>query len=295
MKIVQSYWSKPSLKKENFNISDRNKGGWVDKKYNYMSWALSCLQFRKHYDKVELVTDSIGYDLLIDKLGLPYTSVKVCLDDLNEYNSDLWALGKIYAYGVQDEHFIHADGDIYIFDRFNTEIETSDLIAQNKECNFSYYDEVFKAVSENFIYVPGCLKESKELNNGILAVNAGILGGNNIDFFKSYTSEAFDFVNQNLSKLNHVNIGMFNTVFEQFLFHALAEKEKIDISYYLSNVNHAFDGLAELTAVPSKKYIHTVGVYKRMKYIGDLVAHRLITDYPEYYFRIMNLIRSNQI
>lgn len=296
MKIVQSYWSKPSLKTGNINISDRNKGGWVDKKYNYMSWALSCLQFKKYYDKVELVTDAIGYDFLINKLELPYTSVRVDLDNLNDYHPDLWALGKIYAYSIQEEPFIHADGDIFIYDKFGSEFEKSSLIAQNFEKGFNYYEDLFKNIEQKFDYIPGVLNESKKLNGEIIAVNAGILGGTDIDFFKEYTAEAFKFVDRNISKINEVNIGMFNTVFEQFLFHASAEKNNKEINYLLTDVNHAFDRLADFTGLPGKcKYIHTVGVYKRIKYIGDLLAYRLLTDYPEYYYKILNLIRTNQI
>jgi len=296
MKIVQSYWSKPSLKKENINISDRNKGGWLDKKYNYMSWALSCLQFKKYYENVELVTDAAGYDFLINKLELPYTSVRVVLDELNDYHPDLWALGKIHAYSIQDEPFIHADGDIFIYCKFTDKFEKSPLIAQNIEKGFNYYDDLFKNIEKEFDYVPEVLYESKKLNGEIIAVNAGILGGTDVDFFKHYTKEAFKFVDNNRANLDKVNIGMFNTVFEQFLYHALSEKSNKEVSYYLNNVNHAFDGLAEFTGLPNKTtYIHTVGVYKKIKYIGDLLAYRLLTDYPEYYYKILNLIRTNQI
>ncbi|OXG09134.1 hypothetical protein BC749_10348 [Flavobacterium araucananum] len=296
MKIVQSLWIKPSLKKENVNVSDRNKGGWFDKKYNYMSWALSCLQFKKYYDKVELVTDALGYDLLINKLELPYTKVDVSLDVLNDYHPDLWALGKIYAYSIQDEPFIHADGDIFIYKKFEESFEKSALISQNLEKGFDYYDQVFTSIKENFDYVPDYLYESQSKNNQIIAVNAGLLGGSSLDFMKEYTAEAFRFVDNNTANLDKINIGMFNTVFEQFLFHSIAEKKEIDVSYYLSNVNHVFDGLADFTALPNKgAYIHTVGIYKRVKYICDLLAHRLLTDYPEYYYKIMTLIRTNQI
>ena len=183
MKIVQSLWVKPSLKKENFNISDRNKGGWVDKKYNYMSWALSCLQFKKYYNNVELVTDSIGYELLIEKIGLPYSKVDIELDQLNNYHPDLWALGKIQAYSIQNEPFIHADGDVFIFKKFEESFEKSPLIAQNLETEFSYYYEIFKNIEENFDYIPQVLIESKTINGGIIGVNAGLLGGSDFCFF----------------------------------------------------------------------------------------------------------------
>lgn len=296
MKIIQSLWIKPSLKKMELNYSDRNKGGWLNKKFNYMSLALSCLQFKKYYNQVELVTDSLGYDLLINKLELPYTKVDVKLDDLNDYHPDLWALGKIYAYSIQKEPFIHVDGDVFIYDKFNVELENSPLIVQNIEKGFSFYNDVVKEIEDNFDYIPEEILKSKENNQQIIAVNAGLLGGSNIEFIQNYSKEAFKFVNDNLHKIHKINIGMFNTVYEQFLFHALAESRNIQISCYLSKVNNAFDYLAELTDLPHKRnYIHTVGFYKKSKLICDLVEYRLLTDWPDYYFKIIQLLRTNQI
>jgi hypothetical protein len=296
MKIVQSFWTKPSLKQGNLNTSDRNRGGWTDKKYNYMSWALSCLQFRKNYEEVELVTDEWGSNLLIDKLGLPYTSVKVVLDELNDYHPDLWALGKIYAYSIQDRPFIHADGDIFVYEGLGHQIEKAALTAQNIEDGFSYYEEILKRIDASFEYIPDVLNRFRAKNNRVVAVNAGIIGGTDVDFMKEYSKCALDFVDKNLGKLDHINIGMFNTVFEQFLFYAMAEDQGKEISFLLTDVNHAFDGLAEFTGIPNKnKYVHTVGLYKRFNYIGDLLAHRLQLDYPGYYYKIVNLIRTNQL
>ena len=55
--------------------------GWAHPKYNLMSWALSCLSLREHYENVELYTDSVGYHILIDVLKLPYTKTHVVFDD----------------------------------------------------------------------------------------------------------------------------------------------------------------------------------------------------------------------
>src|SRR5689334_19052327 len=111
MKIVQSFWSKPLY--ENKGI--KPNGGWLDKRYYYMSRALSCLQLRKFYDEVELVTDRRGRKILLDVLGLPYTSVKEELDVLDRYPSHLLCAGKIFTCGLQQEHFIHVDEDVYIY------------------------------------------------------------------------------------------------------------------------------------------------------------------------------------
>ena len=64
-KIVQSYWSKAYKNSPN--------SGWAFRETHYMSWALSCLQLKQFYDEIELITDSEGADLLINKLHLPYS------------------------------------------------------------------------------------------------------------------------------------------------------------------------------------------------------------------------------
>ena len=101
-RIVQSYWSKAYQNTPN--------SGWAFRESHYMSWALSCLQLKQFYDEIELVTDSEGADLLINKLHLPYTSCLTILDKLKNENPAIWALGKIAAYEVQQEPFIHVDG-----------------------------------------------------------------------------------------------------------------------------------------------------------------------------------------
>ena len=84
MKIIQSFWTgnKNSL---------TDSYGWLLPIFNYLSWIISCNQLRRYYDDVTLVTDSQGYDVLINKLHLPYTDVIVSLDCLNHYNQNLFA------------------------------------------------------------------------------------------------------------------------------------------------------------------------------------------------------------
>ena len=46
MKIIQTFWTagQDPLK---------HSFGWIHPEYNLMSWALSCLSLREHYDEVE--------------------------------------------------------------------------------------------------------------------------------------------------------------------------------------------------------------------------------------------------
>ena len=47
MRIVQTFWTaKADLTRSTF--------GWLHPEYNLMSWALSCLSLREHYDEVAL-------------------------------------------------------------------------------------------------------------------------------------------------------------------------------------------------------------------------------------------------
>ncbi len=295
MKIIHSLWTKPLFKEQQINDFDRFMGGWSEKKYNYMSWTLSCLQFKTFYDEVELYTDEYGKEILIDQLDLPYTKVHIVLDTLNNYDFDLWAIGKIYTYSKQKEPFLHVDGDAFIWEKFDEEIENADLVVQNKEINFPYYKKSLNEIFSEFSYIPSCIKKLKN-ETDFHSINAGIFGGNDTEFIREYTKEAFKFIDKNINKLNQINIGIFNTVFEQLLFYNIVKQEKKKLIFFKKNVNEKFEGLAEFNDVKKyTKYIHVVGDYKKNKEIGQKLERRLLISYPEYYFKIIELLKKNQI
>ena len=296
MKIVQSYWSKPTLKTKGINTYDKNAGGWIERKYNLMSWALSCLQFREFYDNVELVTDKAGKALLIDELGLPYTDVQLELDRLNGYNEDIWVLGKLHTYAIQDEPFIHADGDIFIWQRLAAEIENSSLISQHLEVDYPYYEGIIAEIEEKFDYIPQSIVDQRASDTGVRACNAGILGGHNVDFFQNYTEEAFKFIDNNKVHVHNEQIGYYNIVFEQYLFYCMAAEQNADVCYLADNIGPRFEAFVQFNGVPSRtKYVHPLGFYKKMQSICDQIANRLRKDHPEHYYRIMHLLEENRI
>jgi uncharacterized protein DUF6734 len=296
MKIIQSFWTKPFAKKEELHGFDRSKGGWPDKRYNYMSWALSCLQIRKIYGNVELITDKAGYELLINRLKLPYTSVRVVLDDLNDFHPDLWALGKIYTYLLQREPFMHLDGDVFIWERFPGHIEAAPLVAQNVEKGFGYYNDTYDSIKTKFGYIPDAIRQDREKNVEFVSVCAGIIGGQRTDFIREYAQTAIDMVVRNREFLIGMNIGLYNTFFEQYLFYCMARQRNLDICFYISETNDRFDGIADFTGVPGRmKFIHPVGSYKRRPEIAEHLANRLRKDHYEYYYRILNSLKTSEI
>lgn len=134
MKIIQTFWTagQDPLK---------HSFGWTHPEYNLMSWALSCLSLREHYDEVELYTDSAGYHILIEVLQLPYTKTHVIFDDF-QCLPHHWALSKIKTYSLQTEPFLHIDGDIYLPRPLPERVLNAPLVAQNREVGTKYYRQM---------------------------------------------------------------------------------------------------------------------------------------------------------
>ena len=295
MKIIQTYWSKPSLKKNLLHMDDRHNGGWISPKDHYLSWALSCLKLTSLYDKVELYTDEFGYHILLDILKLPYTKVHVGLD--NSLNSeflheDFWTLGKIFCYGIQDEPFIHVDSDIYIWEKFSERLSNSQLLVQNLEINHDFYFEVVNLMKENFQlpkWIIPMLNREK-----IIAANTGIVGGKNFMFFKNYSKIIFEILETNREKLHLINKSLLSITLEQLIMVLLSEIDGYEISCLLNpNYGNYYD-LTTFHLVSKKtSYIHAIGSNNK-KSIAILfhLENRLRIEFPDYYFYFISNVQK---
>jgi hypothetical protein len=293
-RIVQTLWTKPLFECPNSESQNRFHGGWLSKKYNYMAWTLSCLQFRKYYENVELVTDKKGKELLVDKLALPYSDVKVELDCLNKYPNSLWTLPKIYCYQMQKDPFIHTDGDVLVWEKFNDEIETAKITSQQLVVDHKPQYFAIEEIEANFKYIPECITKERQECNVLKISNAGLLGGTDLNFFKEFTQLSFDFVNKNLSRLSKLKSGNFGMIFEEYLFYCLAKERGIEVTYLLDPLTDDFKGtkLVDFESVPSNRFIHPVGKYKQYQVICDLLESTLLMYYPENYYRILRLLHD---
>lgn len=292
MRIIQSAWAcnKPDLL--------RNNSGWLSPEYNIMSWTLSCLQLKQYYPELVLYCDSAYAKLLIDTLELPYSNVVCNLDILNKYQPQLWALPKIYSYSKQEKTFLHVDGDVFIWKKFDDSLLSSELITQNKEAATDYYEKIMISLESAFNYFPDEIQKERKSREPILAYNAGIFGGSDILFFKEYTSKAFEFVNKNILNLSKINVSSFNIFFEQYLFYCLARKynKKVNVLLQETIGDNQYKGFGDFARVPyEKQYLHLLGNYKRNEFICKQMAARLRQDYPEYYYRIIDLFKTNKV
>ncbi len=290
MKFIQTLYFDKS--KDPF----KHSFGWVRPEYHLIGWALSCLQLHKIYRNVELYSNSCAGELLVDILGLPYSKAYTQHDDFHIANENLWALHKIFTYSLQDEPFLHLDGDVFLFKELPASLLGGELIAQNKEvATPEVYSNTQKELIAHFTYFPNCVKKEFKNAHPIKAVNAGILGGSNTTFMKEYAKNSFEYVSRNAEHLSLINIYGFNVFFEQHLFYSLAKEKGIPISFLIEELieDDKYQHLGDFHKVPCKNnYLHLIGEYKRDEYTCRQMAAKLRQLYPEYYYRIISLCKK---
>jgi hypothetical protein len=293
MNVVQTFWTRQhdATNEEIINM----RAGWESSEYHWMSWALSCLQAKLFFGKVNLVTDERGKEMLIDKLHLPYDNVSTALDNhLQTYPSNLFSLAKIYAYSIQQEPFIHIDGDVIFWQKPDAALLESNIISQNLEVDLFFYKDTLEEINKQFSYIPAFfLKENYE-GKRIYASNAGIIGGKDLDFFKTYCKQAFEFIDKNINHPALQDQPNLNFIFEQFLLHALAQSIPAKINYFIEEIvdQPIYKNFVRYEDIPFIKMTHPVGGFKRSKRLCEHLAKSLRKDYPEYYYHIIKLIRT---
>lgn len=274
------------------------KAGWIRPEFNLMSLALSCLQVKKFYPQVTLYSDDVAAKMLIDTLKLPYDNLICELDVLNKYHPQLWALPKIYTYGKQETPFLHVDGDVFIWKEFDEILLQGQLIAQNEEAATDYYEAIIQSLEKELSYFPPEIISERASKESLHAFNAGIMGGRDVDFFKTFSEKAFQFIERNKNDFSRINVSSFNIFFEQYLFYCLAKNAGKQVSVLINEVifDNRYKDLGNFIDVPHiKKYLHLIGNYKRNRQTCEQLANRLRQDYPEHYYRIIALFKSNKV
>lgn len=266
MKIIQSFWSKPYLQGNTTNIELRGKGGWLHEKVFKQSILLSFFTINKHHGEVHLITDDLGKSILIDELKIPYSSVSLELNQLHNFDHRLWAIGKLLAYSLQSEPFLHIDNDVFLYKPLPENLFKSDVYVQNLDKNASYYASVHNCARALIDELPPFLNEYLT-NGGLLneayGCNAGIIGGKNLGVFKTLKKVAFELVNRiNLSEERN-DFGLINVFLEQSTLYALAHNRKLEIGTLFPEMNEEFDQVLSFERVPECGYIHVVGKAKR--------------------------------
>ncbi|HNZ84806.1 MAG TPA: cysteine peptidase family C39 domain-containing protein [Paludibacteraceae bacterium] len=296
MHIIQSYWN-PNTKEDVL----LQTGGFVCPEIHWMAWAFSCLQLRKFYPNVELHTNKAGKELF-ELLGLPYTAIHTSMetDFMRNLHPSMWAYAKIHTYSLQTESFLHVDGDVFIWKAFDEQLMSSPLIAQNIEDNLIFYNHSIEVIEKHADVVPEWVGKYKHHPK---AYNAGILGGNDIYFFKQYTQLALEYYQNNENKLNKMinEDSNVNTIPEQYLFYVLSQDSNVPVAVF-SNKNEGvcnpddFLRFVEISKIPyQEQYCHILGKLKTHNHLSNFVNFVLQNDYPQYWEHIIHVFKERGI
>ncbi len=287
MKIIQTLWcGERKLTESPF--------WWLNAEYNLMSWALSCLSLKEHFDEITLYTDSEGARVLVDTLKLPYSEVTLSFDNFNCLTCH-WALAKVRAYSMQTSPFLHIDGDIYLPKQLPKDIVKAQLVAQNKE----YCSEYYKGMISRFLAVDG-LKLAPRFSEALArddvpSYNLGFCGGNNLKFFGEFCEEVERFFSDNDfngERFRNADISA-NVVYEQMFFAIMARDKGIDIStifpHTIRDNGYRADEFCDMDHYGQRQLVHILGGHKRTQEVCDMVERTLLRKYPETYERIAAL------
>lgn len=273
MKVVYSYWDTGK--------GLQNPGNWFNSRLMLSSMVISVLNSHKHYGRVEMVTDSRS-KLRIEKLGLPFESIKTDLDELHKYDKNSWALGKIKAYSIQEEPFMHVDLDVILFEAFSEKFVTNELYVQNFE-PFSIdtysktYTPYLNLLANNGKDLPIGFHDTKH------ALNLGIYGCNNLEFNKLFCDSVFTFIDNNEEYFKvRVPLDKLCVVWEQFFCAAIADKMKLSIGTILDP--------AYIVATESG-YTHLL-IDKYNENVANNFNEHVKTTYPEYHEAINELLKN---
>lgn len=290
MKIIQTFWSKPIHENSGF-IHNRHKGGWLSEKYFAIACALSFMKLKKIHGNVELYTDVKGKMWLVDELGLEYDKVHVKLDQFNFLPSALWAIPKLYVFSLQDKPFLHVDLDVFIWGKFSDHILNAPLIAQNFDKHQDYnIDAILFLEKNNSIDILKKYLNYSDYNS----INAGIIGGTDIEFIKEYSTSALNFIKEIENEWNSNEAAKLNFIAEQFFFYQLSLFKKKNINFLFESVGDENEDLMKFYLVPkSIKYIHLISNAKRNPYACHMIECHLYNENKLLLERISKKYKNN--
>lgn len=193
MRSVWSFWTQP--------FQARKGRAWRKPLHHFLAWGISLSAARRHYPETVLVTDREGKKLLVDGLGLQFTAVSTELDCLKTADPDWWALGKLVAYSIQDQPFVHLDTDVFLWKALPHDVAAAPVFAQCPEYFHRNGDRGVRDIDSAFSTCGATLPVEWEWaaareDTLIREENCGIIGGCRVDFLRHYAQTAAALVTQ---------------------------------------------------------------------------------------------------
>lgn len=286
MNAVQTFWTKKYLDIQQLT------GGWLDFRFHLMSWALSTSLLRQFFSNVILHTDLIGKQILVDWLGLPFDKVHLTQEGLEKkYPEKVWVMRKIHTYSLMNEPFLHVDSDAFLWQNLPNGIKDAPIIVQNFQYDFPCYSTSVTQLSESNINIPKFINPK---NGNYNAVNMGIVGGTDLQSFKSFFKTMNDYqlrYQSDIIKNSYkISTGFLNTLLEECSFYYYLLECNVKVEPLL---NQRFsDRYHKLKNVISKElgYSHLIGESKKNLFYCKQVENELKIAFPQVYNRVKKVV-----
>jgi hypothetical protein len=285
MRAVWSFWSRP------FHSYYGNI--WCKPLHHLLAWGLSLQTASRHYPDTVLVTDRPGKTLLVDQLGLPFSEVSTELERLRDVDSGWWALGKLVAYSIQDQPFVHLDSDVFLWKRLPVHLLDSPVFTQNPEGfhdNDPHYrpQDIEWAFGEEALKLPLEWEWARSNRSHYPAENCGILGASHVEFLRYYARTAVDLVLRPENALAWSRLKdkrAYSVVLEQFFlsacvdFHGLqpaSPYQGVRIGHLFPAGKNAFDP----NDAARVGFTHLIGGAKSHPAVGRRLEERVRRENP---------------
>ena len=296
MLAVWSHWSKP--------FATRLGAGWPSLAHYLMACVLSVETARHHFKSTRLVTDPLGMQMLVDGVGLEFDDVRLDLSELDQYDPDWWNLGKVQAYRVQDEPFVHMDNDVFLWNGLPERLMKAGVLAQcpehfTDESDYYRLAELEAVRRDPYGWLPKEVEWCRSLY-GVhqIALNTGIYGGHRVDFIQYCADLMFEMLEHRGNKDAMANIDEKASVtgmLEMFLPAACFEYHTARRHTPFRTVELAtlFDSSEQAyTDAEVRSYTHVIGRSKSKLTFARKLASRVQAHYPRHYDRCVEYSRS---
>jgi len=222
MQVIQIYT--PYYKSQDKSFYEEKT---IKNEYHILSWTLSCLQLRKHYENVKLITNAEGKELLIDHLCLPYTEWEIIPDEaLNECYSFLLVLG------ARSQPFILVDKNVFLWSRLNVSEVNQGV------CGFFYTrndEDCFRsicAVQKRNIFVPSFVEDSINVSKGLYSFDTSVVGFTDMELYAACRNEMIDFIKLNKRALQNIDVHLIRVYLNNyFLFRYARAQNKLQDAF----------------------------------------------------------------
>ena len=288
MRAVWSFWSKPYL-------ASRGRT-WYEPQHHLFAWGLSLRLGREHFEKTMLVTDSVGKELLVDKLGLEFDTVSSELDLLRDQDIGWWALGKMVAYSLQDRPFVHLDTDVFLWKKPPESMLSAPVFAQCPEYHDFHSDRGPRMLEGIFARhdIPLPVEWewlSSRDSTRFREENCGMVGGTRHDFLRHWALTGIRLATDPANRPAWDELpdkGGFNFLIEQYLLAACIDYHRIDPEspYKGVSVEYLFPGMAEAfdpAHAARAGYTHLLGDSKANPVVASRLEERVAKLDPAFH------------